>query len=165
MPSIDLQSNLIGLQRPLDCFHSEQGLKKYINKSIDPMATEVRAGCGSPLLAKANPCIPGVPRAAFCGYRYPKRRVQHPLIQPPNWGLGCLCRQWEESTSVSPTWDGTLHPRSVPLCWKTRGDREQLFLTQLGPLTQKGKLRQGTEHSQAHGQRQIQALSIPQAQW
>lgn len=52
MPSIDLQSNLIGLQRPLDCFHSEQGLKKYINKSIDPMATQVRAGCGSPLPAK-----------------------------------------------------------------------------------------------------------------
>lgn len=30
--SIDLQSNLIGLWRPLDWFHLEQGLQKYMNK-------------------------------------------------------------------------------------------------------------------------------------
>jgi len=71
-PSIDLQSNLIGLRRPLDCFHSEQGLKKYINKSIDPMAAEVKAGCGRALPARANPYVPVLPEAAFCGYRCPK---------------------------------------------------------------------------------------------
>lgn len=55
MPSIGLQSNLTGLWRPLDCFHPEQGLKKYINKSIDLMPAEVKA------VARQDVAVPSRP--------------------------------------------------------------------------------------------------------
>lgn len=69
---------------------------------------------------------------------------------------------------MSPTWDGTLHPQCPTVLENSRGQRAAFpdpADTLPGPLTQKGKLRQGTEHSQAHPQRWIQALSMPQAQW
>lgn len=80
--SIDLHSNLLGLWRPLDCFHSEQGLRKYTNESINPPHARGGEGCGQagchhPLPARVSPVIPLLPKAAFSGYHCLKWRCMY----------------------------------------------------------------------------------------
>lgn len=100
--------------------------------------------------------VPVVPKAPFCGYHCLNGGGGYgtPLSQP-------LDRSLVGAMGSGMGWD----PQAV--CWKTPGDAERCFPIHLtlpeAPWAQRGKLRQGREHSEACPQHQIQALSIPKS--
>lgn len=162
--SIDLQSNLIGLQRPLDCFHPGQGLKKYINKSINPMPRRGEGRMGPDPPGRGEPLHPRGPQSSFLvgtaalnggGSRY----GTPPYLSTPRLGSSRVCGCGEkDGEGASPSWDGMLRLKAVwedPRGWRAsfswcgRHPNE-------APLAQRGKLRQ------VHPCCRTGALGIPQ---